>query len=391
MWMKLFVVFFGLAVPNKCSGEKIKDAKKCTEYPCLIFEDNFDSLDFDTWQHAVSMMSLGHNEFQVYVNNRSNSFVRDGALYLKPTLTSDTYGEDFLKSGTLDLWGERCTCNRGNVGCYRKGTPEQIINPVTSAKVRTLKSFSFKYGRLKVRAKLPKGDWLWPAIWLQPSKEVYGDWPASGEIDLVEARGNNNLRNGAGQHVGNKMASSTLHWGPYNAANKFPHTQGVANMEEGSFADDYHDYTMDWTAHGMHFYVDDKTILKFRVPKQGFWKIGNFEESHPGSHNPWVNGAKMAPFDQEFYVIMNVAVGGNTFFFDSFQPKKPWGKNDTLAMSEFWKAKDEWYGTWKGDDTAMKVDFVKVWKLQSDESQSDKVPQGEEGDQPEAEALPDKK
>lgn len=350
---------------------KITDASKCTKYPCLIFEDDFQKLDFKTWQHEVTMVSGGNKEFQVYVNNRSNSFVRDGSLYLKPTLTADTYGEYFLTDGTLDLWGERCTCNRENSGCFRTGTKTDIINPVTSARVRTIKSFSFKYGRLEVRAKLPRGDWLWPAIWLMPKDEVYGDWPSSGEIDLMESRGNDDL-NINGRHIGNKVVGSTLHWGPYYSANNFLATMGKASKKNGSFADDYHVYSMDWTKDGMHFYVDNTTILKFTVPEGGFWQLGGFEKSHPGSSNPWEGGHKMAPFDQEFFIIMNVAVGSNKFFFEGLTPKKPWGKDDARAKLEFWKAREEWHPTWKGDEAAMKVDYVRVWKLKHDESNVEK-------------------
>ncbi len=59
-----------------------------------------------------------------------------------------------------------------------------------SAAVRTVESFAFTYGRVEVRAKLPRGDWLWPAIWLLPKWHQYGDWPTSGEIDIMESRGN---------------------------------------------------------------------------------------------------------------------------------------------------------------------------------------------------------
>lgn len=59
-----------------------------------------------------------------------------------------------------------------------------------SARLSTINSHSIKYGRVEVVAKLPRGDWLWPAIWMLPVNDVYGAWPASGEIDIMEARGN---------------------------------------------------------------------------------------------------------------------------------------------------------------------------------------------------------
>lgn len=102
-----------------------------------------------------------------------------------------------------------------------------IINPVKSARLNTRIGASIKYGRVEVVAKLPVGDWLWfvfhyltanekqanssrPAIWMLPVNQTYGPWPASGEIDIAESRGNNyTYPNG-----GNEVVSSTLHLGP---------------------------------------------------------------------------------------------------------------------------------------------------------------------------------
>jgi len=89
---------------------------------------------------------------------------------------------------TYELWGgspaDECT---GNFfyGCSRTSDGNHYINPVMSGKLTTVNSFSFTYGRVEVRAKLPKGDWLWPAIWCLPRYNEYGEWPASGEIDIM--------------------------------------------------------------------------------------------------------------------------------------------------------------------------------------------------------------
>ncbi|KAF5370981.1 hypothetical protein D9615_006309 [Tricholomella constricta] len=63
----------------------------------------------------------------------------------------------------------------------------QIINPVQSARISTKRSASTKFGKVEVRAKIPKGDWQWPAIWMLPVDNKYGPWPLSGEIDIMEA------------------------------------------------------------------------------------------------------------------------------------------------------------------------------------------------------------
>lgn len=95
---------------------------------------------------------------------------------------------------------------------FFSGAGGNIINPIQSAKITTVSSFSIKYGRVEVRAKLPQGDWLWPAIWLLPADNAYGQWPASGEIDIMESRGNLNYPTNLGGGV--ESFGSTLHWGP---------------------------------------------------------------------------------------------------------------------------------------------------------------------------------
>ena len=71
----------------------------------LIFEDNFDKFNMNTWEHELTMGGGGNWEFEWYVNNRSNSFVKDGKLHLKPTLTEDVIGINELRTGTVDIWG----------------------------------------------------------------------------------------------------------------------------------------------------------------------------------------------------------------------------------------------------------------------------------------------
>ena len=107
----------------------------------------------------------------MYENNRSTSFVKDGKLNIKPVLTEDKIGANFVRAGgDYNVWGgypNSCTSN-SFYGCERGSDGNHYINPVMSAKVMTVDSYPFTYGRVEVKAKLPKGDWLWPAIWLLP-------------------------------------------------------------------------------------------------------------------------------------------------------------------------------------------------------------------------------
>jgi beta-glucanase (GH16 family) len=84
---------------------------------------------------------------------------------------------------------------------------------VRSARLTTQGAKWIQYGRVEVVAKLPKGDWLWPAIWMMPEDSVYGIWPLSGEIDIMESRGN---ARGYGSG-GRETVSSTIHWGERNS------------------------------------------------------------------------------------------------------------------------------------------------------------------------------
>ena len=95
-------------------------------------------------------------------------------------------------------------------GCERSAAASgNVINPIRSARLRTVKSFNFKFGRVEIKAKLPKGDWLWPAVWLLPTNNEFGPWPASGEIDILESRGNDPSYPVGGHDT----FGSTLHWG----------------------------------------------------------------------------------------------------------------------------------------------------------------------------------
>lgn len=99
-------------------------------------------------------------------------------------------------------------------GCDRQGSPDNIINPIRSSRITSWESFRFKYGILEARAKIPAGDWIWPAIWFYPKNDsIYGGWPVAGEIDLMESRGNREMFQ-EGVNTGVQQVGSTLHFGP---------------------------------------------------------------------------------------------------------------------------------------------------------------------------------
>jgi beta-glucanase (GH16 family) len=274
-------------------------------------------------------------------------------LYIKPTLTADQYSNAFLYNGTLNLNNEGCNVNYDN-GCIIY-SGQEIINPIQSARIVTSDSFSFTYGYVEVRAKMPRGDWLWPAIWLLPTNSVYGTWPASGEIDIVESHGNNAFSCGSNNNMG-----STLHWGPAYTNNKWYLTHWEKTLQSSDFAASFHIYGFNWTTTGMSFYVDNQLIGSVSPPQGGFWQLGGFT-----GNNIWASGSRMAPFDQKFYFVLNLAVGGN-FFGDGCTNgplNKPWSTTGYPQMRPFWEARNNWLPTWNAstENNALQIDYIRVY------------------------------
>jgi beta-glucanase (GH16 family) len=332
----------------------------------LRFDDDFKEFDLSKWKHEITMGGGGNWEFQMYQNSRRNSYVKDGVLYFKPTLTADLIGEDKVRGGhRMDIWGSQpadlCT---GNAwwGCERTSTPANILNPITSARLRTAETFTFKYGRVEVRAKLPLGDWLWPAIWMMPVHNSYGQWPASGEIDICESRGN------VAPGYGVDTYSSTLHWGPTFETNGFKLTSKTLSLPTGEkFSDKFHTFGLYWDEEQLYTYLDDPKNVVFSIKfTTSFWDRGRKSaptwQTEKNLFNPWRGReANAAPFDQEFFLILNLAVGGTMNYFPDGLAGKPWTDKSPTAARDFYNAKSQWFNTWKEDAATLAIDSVKIW------------------------------
>lgn len=136
------------------------------------------------------------------------------------------------------------------------------------------------------------------AIWLLPTQRVYGDWPRSGEIDLVESRGNRDYRNTDGKHIGVEHFGSTLHFGPRWDQNAYWSSTFSTHSVDG-FNNDFHRFLMEWTPECITFCVDGRLVGRIPVG-DGMWARGKFE-----GENIWANATKMAPFDQEVSYVFN--------------------------------------------------------------------------------------
>ncbi len=140
------------------------------------------------------------------------------------------------------------------------------------------------------------------AIWMLPLNNEYGGWPASGEMDIMESRGNLDYVCGD-VHEGHQKMGSTLHWGPDSSQNAYYLTSWSQVDEEVPFGDSFRTYGLEWDTEGIRFTLDGELTGEVYPPEGGFWELGGFE-----GENIWEDGTKMAPFDKE--VVMGLGWGG---------------------------------------------------------------------------------
>jgi beta-glucanase (GH16 family) len=146
----------------------------------------------------------------------------------------------------------------------------------TSARLVSKNKGDWKYGRIEVKAKLPRGKGMWPAIWMLPTEKTEADWPHNGEIDIME-------------FVGYMPDSvfGTVHTGAYNHVQGTQKTKGVARKD---LSKAFHVYAIEWTPEEIRFFVDKELY-------------STFKNEHK-SYEEW-------PFDAPFHLLLNIAVGGN--------------------------------------------------------------------------------
>ncbi|KAL6310269.1 concanavalin A-like lectin/glucanase domain-containing protein [Sparassis latifolia] len=336
---------------------------------CLVMEDDFNSLDTNVWYHEVDMGGFGNGEFEMTTTSSNNSFVEDGRLYIVPTLTSDVIGYDNVMNGYMYNVSGCTSANLTSCGTVSNSTAGTVINPVMSARLSTLNSYSIQYGKVEVVAKIPTGDWLWPAIWMLPVKNTYGPWPASGEIDIMEARGNGISYPAQGVNY----VRGSLNWGPTSWLNSVYKTYGWWTNRRSTFADNFHTYTVEWSPKFVRIYVDTRLDYMLDLSlNEPFFKRGDYPETilngsqYIVTPNPWEDGTpNVAPFDQPFYLILNVAVGGTNGWFPDNVGNKPWLDGSLTAMRDFAAAQNTWSQTWPSNyqDRALVVDSVKMWEM----------------------------
>lgn len=240
----------------------------------LVWSDEFDYTglpDDSKWGYDTGGNGWGNNELQYYTEG-DNVWVEDGLLTI--TARKEAYGK----------------------------------NDYTSTRLITKNKGDWMYGRIEVRAKLPEGRGTWPAIWMLPTDWVYGGWPRSGEIDIME-------------HVGYEQGviHATIHTSSYN---HMKGTQIGNKLTRADASETFYTYSVEWYPDKMKFFIDDKLYFYYKpsnlinCPDEGEW-----------------------PFDQRFHLLLNIAVGGD------------WGGargiDDTIFPQE------------------MKVDYVRVYQAEA--------------------------
>lgn len=235
----------------------------------MVWNDEFDGTEIDStkWSFERNCTGGGNNELQCYTNRDVNASIVDGSLVI--VARSETFSGQAKQD-------DDPTYNAADTSVTRN---------YTSARLRTKNKGDWKYGRMDIRAKLPQGQGIWPAIWMLPTNWEYGGWPLSGEIDIMEAV-NSNTGTFANKTHG------TLHYGEVWPNNKYTGTEYSAPT---NVWDEYHTFSIQWEEGTIRWYVDD---VHFATQISDRWYTGGSTEPH-------------APFDKEFHLILNLAVGGN--------------------------------------------------------------------------------
>ena len=249
----------------------------------MVWSDEFDdsSIDDKKWTHEVNCLGGGNAEKQCYTDSEENSHISDGKLQI------------------VALPAE-----------------EGAEQPYTSARLITRYKADFKYGRFEINAKLPSGQGSWPAFWMMPTDETYGGWPKSGEIDILEAV---NLKTSDADDVVENRVYGTLHYGKESPNNSYS-GKSYALPDGANPADDFHTYAIEWQEGEIRWYIDDylyatqrKSQVRYNSKDQavGLSHRGWFTENYDAVTGELTTYWDNAPFDQQFYMIINFAVGGD--------------------------------------------------------------------------------
>ena len=224
----------------------------------LVWEDDFNgsSLDQSKWVHDIGtgsqygMWGWGNGELQYY--QPQNTTLNNGIAKIEVKEEPN---------GIIDSWS--------------------ATSYFSSSKITTKGLFNFRYGKVEARIKTIDGQGFWPAFWMLPSN---GSWPCDGEIDIMEQWGGNGptYETSGAAHIGTCPYSQSTHFYEYSSN----------YISSGSYADDFHTYSVIWKEDTITWYVDESEI--FSLNPSSYWSIP--------SQSAW-------PFNaNEWYIMINLAI-----------------------------------------------------------------------------------
>ncbi|MFT5163280.1 MAG: beta-glucanase (GH16 family) [Alteromonadaceae bacterium] len=227
----------------------------------LVWEDNFDgtSLNTDSW----------------------NIETGDGTEYGLPAGWGNNEQQWYS--------GDNITLSEGNLVITAKEEPTGGM-PYTSGRMLTKGKVDFKYGRLEARIKVPVGQGLWSAFWALPTDDVYGGWPNSGEIDVME--------------VVNANADSSETFGTLHYGMAWPQNVLSSKTTPIQEVDEFHTYTVEWEQDEIRWFLDG---VHYATVHSDHWWSYFFDDAQ----QRYVSAPDNAPFNQNFHLLLNLAVGGN--------------------------------------------------------------------------------
>lgn len=215
----------------------------------LVWSDEFNGTTLDTlnWIFQVEEAGRFNDEWQRYTNSSENAYVENDQLVIRALHESNAHG----------------------------------MNQYTSARLHTANKQTWKYGKIAARIKLPTGKGIWPAFWMLGANidENGGDtpWPQSGEVDILELYGSKNPA----------VVEANIHYA--NSDNKHAMMGAVAHqLEAGNFSDDFHTFELEWSAESFVWFVDGQKYASVDITSE-----------------------EMSEFHKEFFLLLNVAVGGS--------------------------------------------------------------------------------
>lgn len=281
----------------------------------MVWNDEFDAstINSQNWTHEVNCDGGGNQEKQCYTDSAENSYIQDGILNIVALPAA-----------------------------------EGAALPYTSARMMTRYKADFKYGRMEMRAKAPSGQGSWPAFWMMPTDEEYGEWPRSGEIDIFESV---NLGVAREDGTAENHVYGTLHYGK-SWPNNSQSGQAYSLASGANPADDFHTYAIEWQEGEIRWYMDDHL---YATQRQSKIRYNSKDEAVGLAHRGWfteyydqLSGElktywSKAPYDKEFYLVLNFAVGGT------------WPENvNNLGVD----------ATAFGADNKFEIDYVRVYQCQ---------------------------